>query len=73
MADIHCHTCGGGIADPTTVSYRLPSAHVETPAHAGVCACDQPIVYGPPAGYLSWPAIHRPISSRNGTRGGGHE
>jgi hypothetical protein len=65
MSEIHCHTCGGGIADATTISYRLPdSAHVEPPAHAGVCTCAAPIVYGPPAGYLSWPAIHRPITPR---------
>ena len=70
MIEIHCHTCGGGIADPTTAAYRLPdSAQVETTPHAGPCACDQPIVYGPPAGYLSWPSILRPIRPRNGTQG----
>jgi len=65
MIEIHCHTCGGGIADPTTISHRLPdSAQVEARPHAGVCACELPIVYGPPAGYLSWPAIQRPIMPR---------
>ncbi|HTI05598.1 MAG TPA: hypothetical protein VL549_09795 [Gemmatimonadales bacterium] len=71
MTDLHCHTCGGNIADPTTVAYRLPeSTQVEKPAHAGACACDPPIVYGPPTGYLSWPAIQRPITPRNGPRHG---
>jgi hypothetical protein len=60
MTEIHCHTCGGFIADPTTVSYRLPDDTVTLAApHTGPCNCALAVVYGPPAGYLSWPALPR--------------
>ena len=65
MTEIHCHTCGGSIADPTIGSHRVPdNTIVATTPHAGLCACELPIIYGPPAGYLSWPAIQRPIIPR---------
>ena len=58
MTKIHCHTCGGCISDPTTVSYRLPDGTGAVAApHTGLCSCAPAIVYGPPAGYLSWPAL----------------
>jgi len=60
MTEIHCHTCGGFITDPTTVSHRLPDGKVAVAApHTGLCSCAPAIVYGPPAGYLSWPALPR--------------
>ena len=68
MTEIHCHTCGGFIADPTTVSYRLADGTVAQAApHTGLCGCAPAIVHGPPAGYLSWPALPRAIipASRN--------
>lgn len=60
MTEIHCHTCGGFIADPKTVSHRLPDDTVAQAApRTALCACESAIVYGPPAGYLSWPALPR--------------
>ena len=60
MTKIHCHTCGGVIADPTTVSYRLPDqATAPATLHTATCGCALPIVYGPPAGYLSWPGLRK--------------
>lgn len=58
MNEIHCHVCGGPVSDPATVSYRLASAAI-VPAqpHSGRCNCPSPIVYGPPAGYMSWPGL----------------
>ncbi len=58
MREIHCHSCGGFIADPATVSYRLASDAAATAApHTGLCTCQPSIVYGPPPGYLSWPGL----------------
>ena len=56
MNEIHCHICGGSVNDPATVSHRLASATV-VPAlpQSTPCRCPCPIVYGPPAGYMSWP------------------
>ncbi|HLQ69033.1 MAG TPA: hypothetical protein VK124_05890 [Gemmatimonadales bacterium] len=54
MADIHCHRCGGFIANPEGTTYR--EASVTTPPvapHSGLCMCDYSLVYGPvpePAG-----------------------
>jgi hypothetical protein len=60
MTEIHCHTCGGTVTDPTTVSYRLPDTTMAVAApHPGLCSCALAIVYGPPTGYLSWPALPR--------------
>lgn len=47
MAEIHCHYCGGFIANPGGTMYREASA--ATPAaipHTGLCACDRAVVYG---------------------------
>lgn len=65
MNDIHCHSCGGFIADVATVSYRLPDPRLDPAVpHDSLCGCRRAIVYGPPAGYLSWPglSIHTPAS-----------
>jgi len=70
MSDIHCHTCGGFINDPTTISYLAPSETV-MPAvpYSGLCACTPAIVYGPPPGHMSMPGMPsidvRAIASRN--------
>ena len=58
MHVIHCHACGGCVSDPATVSYRLASAAiVPVPPHSAMCTCTPAIVYGPPAGYMSWPGL----------------
>jgi hypothetical protein len=58
MNEIHCDTCGGFITDLATVSYRLASAAtVPAPPHSALCTCTPTIVYGPPAGYMSWPGL----------------
>ncbi len=70
MSEIHCHTCGGFINDPTTIAYRTPSETV-MPAvpFSGLCACIPAIVYGPPPGFVSMPAMSsieiRAIAARN--------
>jgi len=58
MNQIHCHFCGGFVNDPATVSYRVASrAVVPAQAHGAPCTCSPAIVYGPPAGYMSWPGL----------------
>ena len=58
MNEIHCDICGGSVADPATVSYRLASVGiVPAPPHSARCTCTVAIVYGPPAGYMSWPGL----------------
>jgi hypothetical protein len=58
MIQINCDTCGGSVRDPATVSYRLASgATVTAQPHDAPCACAVAIVYGPPAGYMSWPGM----------------
>jgi creatinine amidohydrolase/Fe(II)-dependent formamide hydrolase-like protein len=58
MNQIHCHFCGGSISDPATVSYRVASAAIiQAQPHAAPCNCTPAIVYGPPAGYMSWPGL----------------
>jgi hypothetical protein len=64
ITQIHCHTCGGRIADPTIVSYRpADGALLAAVRRPGLCNCEPAIVYGPPAGYLSSPGLPlgRPI------------
>src|SRR5437899_561525 len=62
LPEIHCHTCGGFITDPATVSHRLPDATVAVAApHTGLCGCAPAIVYGPPAGRMSWPALPKAV------------
>lgn len=55
MSGIHCHTCGGFITDPGSVSYRQPvdGTAVAGP-HSALCACTPAVIYGPPSGYLAW-------------------
>jgi len=57
MSEIHCHTCGGFITDPATVSYQRPSGAAPATPHSALCACIPSIVYGPPPGYLAWPGL----------------
>lgn len=47
MLTIHCHTCGGFIANPEGTRYREPNA--ATPPvvpHSALCSCEHAIVYG---------------------------
>ena len=54
MTEIHCHTCGGFISDPVTVSYRLPADGVVAASpHTALCGCSPAIVYGPPPGWVT--------------------
>lgn len=58
MSEIHCHSCGGFITDPASVSYRLPSDGGGTATagpHSALCTCKPSVVYGPPPAYLAWP------------------
>ena len=58
MNDIHCHACGGAINDPATVSYRWVSGAIVSARPTDLlCSCTPAIVYGPPTGYMSWPAF----------------
>ncbi|HTD69629.1 MAG TPA: hypothetical protein VK647_04185 [Gemmatimonadales bacterium] len=58
MTEIHCHSCGGFIGDPSYISYRspTPAAPAAVP-RSGLCTCGVPIVYGPPPGHSSSPRI----------------
>ena len=58
-AEIHCHKCGGFMSgDPMNIAYRLRLTR-ERPAvpHSGLCRCTPPVVFGPPPGYRSIPAM----------------
>lgn len=59
MSEIHCHNCGGFIGgDARDISYRLPVDTVLMAApHSGLCACEPPILYQAPPGYLSSPGM----------------
>lgn len=59
MTEIHCHACGGFISDPYRVSYRLPAGGTVAIAipQSGICTCAESVVFGPPAGYASIPAM----------------
>lgn len=47
--EIHCHACGGFIADTTTIAYRRPLETVHTAApRTALCECVPPVVYAPP-------------------------
>ena len=70
MHEIHCHTCGGLINEPATISYRPPIATTMPAApYGGLCTCKPAIVYGPPPGHRSSPGMPsvdvRSIASRN--------
>jgi hypothetical protein len=56
--EIHCHTCGGFISEPSTISFQLPQtpARVAEP-RTGLCTCGAPTVYGPPPGHSSSPGM----------------
>ena len=58
MIDIHCHACGGFISDPDRISFRLPAdpAAIAAP-RSGICTCAESVVFGPPTGYASIPAM----------------
>lgn len=66
MREIHCHTCGGFIGgDPREISYRRAPATVLMAApHSSLCACDPPVLYEAPPGYLSSPGM--PSAGGNG-------
>lgn len=69
MSEIHCHTCGGFIAEPGAISYRQPSdAPLMAAPHSGLCACTPAVVYGPPPGYVSWPGLASVERSRAAAR-----
>ena len=54
MLDIYCDACGGFMSDPSRISYRQPPATAAIPApHSALCACLEPIIYGPPPGRSS--------------------
>lgn len=55
MSEIHCHRCGGFIADPGSIAYLPPSHSAAAAPHTSLCACSQAVVYGPPPGYLTSP------------------
>lgn len=59
MSEIHCHKCGGFIGgDPREISYRLPADTVLMAApRSGLCACEPPVLYEAPPGYLSSPGM----------------
>lgn len=63
MSEIHCHTCGGFITDPSTVSYQAPSAAAPAGPRSALCTCIPSVVYGPSPAYLAWaglPTFSRP-------------
>jgi hypothetical protein len=58
MEQRRCGGCGGMIEDLSTVSYRLPDPKLDVPApRHGPCRCATPIIYGPPAGFMSIPGM----------------
>ena len=58
MIDIHCHACGGFISDPGRISHRLSgdTTAIAVP-RSGICTCRESVVYGPPSGFASVPAM----------------
>ena len=47
MPTIHCHFCGGFIADPAGITYREPdAASPPVVPHSALCKCEHSIVYG---------------------------
>ena len=58
MIDIHCHACGGFITDPNHISYRVPGGTVAIAIpRSGICTCSESVVFGPPSGFASIPAM----------------
>jgi hypothetical protein len=67
MPTIHCHLCGGFIANPAGTTYRKPDA-ATPPAipRSALCLCDHPVVYGTAEAALSLGGVHHIRSaSRN--------
>jgi hypothetical protein len=46
MLTIHCHFCGGFIANPAGVVYREANASSPAVPHSALCACEHAVVYG---------------------------
>jgi len=68
MASIHCHVCGGFIANPAGTKYRSPSGAPQAAApHSAFCMCDHAVIYGlAPEPTSSLRGVHRIRSaSRN--------
>jgi hypothetical protein len=58
MHTIHCDICGGMMYDEASISYRLATGTVMVAVpHSGLCTCPVPVVYGPPPGFASMPAV----------------
>ena len=58
MPHIHCHACGGFMADPGRISYQRPSGTTYMAApRSALCGCTTPIVYGPPPGRETSPGM----------------
>jgi hypothetical protein len=47
MPTIHCHLCGGFIADPAGTTYRSPDPAAPRAAipHTALCTCEHAVVY----------------------------
>jgi hypothetical protein len=67
MPSIHCHVCGGFIADPTGTTYRSPHAGVPAAAvpHTALCGCGHAVVYGIAPEVTLVPMHHIRSASRN--------
>ena len=46
MLTIHCHICGGFIANPTGTIYREPNHSAPAVPHSALCNCAHAVVYG---------------------------
>jgi len=48
MPTVHCHLCGGFIANPAGTTYRAPDPSAPSAAvpHSALCACEHAVVYG---------------------------
>lgn len=58
MIDIHCHACGGFISNPDRISYRAPGGTVAIAIpRSSICTCRESVIFGPPSGYASIPAM----------------
>jgi hypothetical protein len=57
MREIHCHRCGGFIADAGTIAYVLPCEAAVAAPRSDLCDCSPAVVYGPPPGYLTSPGL----------------
>lgn len=63
MIELHCAQCGGFVTELRNVAYRpAPDGADAAPLTRELCACAQPIVFGPPPGFMSSPGI--PVPAR---------